>query len=63
MTSFISSLLIIKVVVSEPYIFFCIPAPIADEAALNPNIGKTFVANCAATFNEGPNNLTKRPLD
>ena len=59
MTSFISLLLIIKVVVPEPYIFFCIPASIADEAADKPSIGKTFVANGAAIFKI----LPKKPPD
>ena len=56
-------LLIIKVVVPEPYIFFCIPASITDEAVFNPKIGKTFVTKGIATFNKGHNNLPKKPPD
>ena len=39
--SFISSFEIIKVVVPDPNIFFCIPAPAADAAAVNPKGIKT----------------------
>ena len=39
--SFISSFEIIKVVVTEPSIFFCIPASAAHSGAVNPNGIKT----------------------
>ena len=54
--SFISSFEIIKVVVPEPYIFFWIPALIAEAAAVIPNGAKTFFAKGIATFiNESAN--------
>ena len=54
--SFISSFEIIKVVVPEPYIFFWIPASIAEAAAVIPNGDKTFFAKGIATFiNESAN--------
>ena len=54
--SFISSFEIIKVVVPEPYIFFWIPASIAEAAAVIPNGAKTFFAKGIATFiNESAN--------
>ena len=47
--------------------FFCIPASIADEAADKPKIGKAFITNGVATFNNGPatldSNLPKKPPD
>ena len=66
--SFISSFQIIKVVVAEPSIFFCIPASAADAAAVNPNGIKTLLANGLITFfingnpvfNNGPRNLPKK---
>ena len=48
--SFISSFEIIKAVVAEPSIFFCIPASAADAAAVNPNGIKTLLANGLITF-------------
>ena len=48
--SCISSLEIIKVVVPEPSIFFCIPSSAADAAAVNLNRIKTLLANGLITF-------------
>ena len=67
--SFISSFEIIKVVVPEPSICFCIPALAADAAAVNPNGIKTLLANGLITFfinrnpvfNNGPRSLPKNP--
>ena len=55
--SFISSFEIIKAVVSEPYIFFWIPASIAEAAAVIRNGGKTFFVKGIAIFINGPANL------
>ena len=46
--SFISSFEIIKVVVPEPRIFFCIPA--SAVAGVNPNGIKKLLANGLITF-------------
>ena len=43
--SFISSFEIIKLVVPEPSISFCIPASAADAAGVNPNGIKTLLAS------------------
>ena len=48
--SVISSFEIIKVVVAEPSIFFCIPASPADAPAVNPNGINTLLANALITF-------------
>ena len=40
-----SSFDIISVVVLDPKIFLCIPASVADAAAVNPNGIKTLLAN------------------
>ena len=48
---------IVKVVVPEPYIFFSIPASIAEAAAVIPNGPKTFFAKGIAIFRNGPANL------
>ena len=48
---------IVKVVVPEPYIFFSIPASIAETAAVIPNGAKTFFARGTANFINGPANL------
>ena len=48
---------IVKVVVPEPYIFFSIPASIAEAAAVIPNGAKTFFARGTANFINGPANL------
>ena len=69
--SFIYSLEIIKVVVPEPSIFFCIPVSAADAAAVNPNGIKTLLANGFITFfingnpvfNNGPRNLPRNSPD
>ena len=70
-TSFISSLEIIKVVLPDPNIFLCIPASTADAAAVNPEGINTLLANGLITFfingnpvfNKGPSNLPKNPPD
>ena len=67
-TSFISSLEIIKVVLPDP-IFLCIPASAADVAAVNPKGINALFANGLTTFfikgnlvfNKGPSNLSKKP--
>ena len=51
--SFMSSSSIIYLIPS-PRIFFCIPPPIADIAAVNPSGANTFLANGIATFINGP---------
>ena len=48
--SLISSFEIIKDVVPEQSIFFCIPEAPADAAAVNPNEIKTLLANDLITF-------------
>ena len=48
---------IVKVVVPEPYIFFWIPASIAEAAVVIPNGAKTFFARGTANFINGPANL------
>ena len=48
--SFISSFEIIKVVVPEPSIFFCIPASAVDAEAVNPNGIKKLLANGLIIF-------------
>ena len=64
MMSFISSFEINKVVVPEQWIFFWIPASIAEAAAVIPNGAKTFFAKGIATFINGPANLlNKNPTD
>ena len=57
--SFISLFDIIKVVVSEPCIFFLfwIPAWIAEAAAVIPKGAQIFFAKGTATFIKGPANL------
>ena len=46
---------------------FCILPSIADITAVKPNGANTFLANCIATFINGPanllNNLPKNPPD
>ena len=65
--SFISSFEIIKVVFPEPCIFYWIASSIAEAAAVIPNGAKTFCANGAATFINGPailhSNEPKDPPD
>ena len=69
--SFISSFEIIKAIVPEPSIFFCIPASAVDAAAVDPNGTKTLLANGLITifingnpvFNNGPRSLLKNPPD
>ena len=65
--SFISSLEIIKVVVPDPCISFCIPASNAEAAAVIANGAQTFFAKGTASFINGPANLLnkdpKNPLD
>ena len=62
--SFISSLAITKLVVSEPYIFFCTPASIAELAAVKPNNPSGFMTeinNGNPVFNNGPRIVPKNP--
>ena len=65
--SFISSFEINKVVVAEPlYIFFCIPAYIAELAAVRPNKPNGFKIdfnNGNPVYNNGPRGLPKNPPD
>ena len=67
MMSFLSSFEIIKVVVPEPWIFFWIPASIAEAAAVIPNGPKIFFAKGTATFINGHaillNNDPRNPPD
>ena len=66
-TSFISSLEVIKVVLPDPNTFLCIHASAADAAAVNPKGVNTLFANGLITFfinrnpvfNNGPSNLPK----
>ena len=68
---FIYSFEIIKVVVPEPSISFCIPASATDTAAVNPNGIKSLFANDLIAFfingnpvfNNGPRNLPRNPPD
>ena len=62
--TFISSFEINKVVVPEPCIFFCIPASIAELAAVKPNNPSGFMTdfyNGSPFFNNGPRSLPKNP--
>ena len=69
--SLISSFEIIKVVVPEPGIFFCIPASAADATAVIPNGIKTLLANGLITFfingspvfNNGPRSLPRLQIE
>ena len=69
--SFISSFEIIKVVVRESSIFFCIPESAADAAAVNPYAIKTLLANGLITlfingnsvFNNGPRSFPRNLPD
>ena len=54
MMSFISSFEIINFAVSEPCIFFWIPAWITEAATVIPNGAEIFFANGTATFVNGP---------
>ena len=46
----ISSFEIVKVVITDSKIFFCIAASVADVAAVNPNGIKTLLTNSLNTF-------------
>ena len=67
--SFISSFEIIKVVVTEPSIFFCIPASAADSGAVNPNGIKALSASGLITcftndnFSNRRRRLPRNPPD
>ena len=69
--SFISSFEIIKVVVPDSNIFLCIPASVADAAAVNPKEIKTlltngliaFFINGNPAFSNGPSNQPRNPPD
>ena len=57
------------VFIPEPKIFLCIPAAVADAAAVNPNGTKILLANGLVTFfingnpvfNNGPRGLPRNP--
>ena len=55
--SFISSFEIIKVIISEPCIFFWIPASIAEAAAVISNGAKKYFAKGTTTSINGPASL------
>ena len=63
--SFIFSFEIAKVVALEPlYIFFCIPASIAELAAVRPNRPRDFMTdfyNANPVFNNESRNLHRNP--
>ena len=71
MTSYISSLDIIKVVNPDWNIFLSIAASVADATAINPNDIKTLLANGLSTFtikgnpvfSNGPKILSKNSPD
>ena len=62
---------IIKVVLTDPNIFVCIPASATDAGAFNSKGINTLFANGLITFfikgnpvfNKGPSNLPKKPPD
>ena len=71
MISFISLFEIINAVVRDPNIFLWIAVSVTDAAAFNPNEIKTllvtglstFPIKCNPVFSNGPNSLSKNPLD
>ena len=71
MISSISSFEIINLVVPDSNIFLWIAASVADDAVVNPNGIKTYLANCLITFpiegnlvfSNGPISLPKNPPD
>ena len=69
--SSISSFDIIRVLLPDPKIILCISAHETDDAAVNPNVIKTLLANSLITFfidrilvfNNWPGNLPRSPPD
>ena len=71
MRSSMSSYDIISIVFPDPNIFLCIPASVADAAAVNSKGINTLLANGLMTFDingypvfsNGPSNLPRNPPD